>query len=205
MGLLADVGNAVLKVQVSPSESDDLTPAQAHGDGEDEGRIERIRPGGGEEIERLLKRPGVQLTGLGTRRLNEAGHVPADQFLTAGSRQRRAEYPMRPFGRSCGGLLLQRHQEAPYISDAQRFEPLGPDHRHEVEAYVRLVLVVRAELAARFDHVVQPVRQPVSELGGVSRYRNTASLTATPPVPLHAGHFGVRLRMVFRAVMTSSL
>lgn len=72
---------------------------------------------------------------------------------------------MRLLG-GCGGrLLLQAHEEAADVGDAEAFEPLATEERHQVEADVRFVLVEGAELAPGLDDVVQPVRQPLGELG----------------------------------------
>lgn len=68
LGLLADVENAAVEVEVRPAQTDDLSPAEPHGDGEHEGRVERVLPGGREKVERLVEGPGLQFAVVGTGR-----------------------------------------------------------------------------------------------------------------------------------------
>jgi hypothetical protein len=89
LGLLADVQDPVFEVEVRPAKAHDLSSAETHGDGEHEGRVERVLARGGEEVEGLVQAPGLQLADVGSGRLNELGNVPRDQFLTAGRGQRR--------------------------------------------------------------------------------------------------------------------
>lgn len=56
--LVADADHSVVQVHVRPAQAEDLTAAEAHGDGEDEGRVERIAAGLFEECKRLVQRPG---------------------------------------------------------------------------------------------------------------------------------------------------
>lgn len=84
LSLLTDVEDPVVQVEIRPPETDDLAPAEPHRDGEHEGRVERILTGGGEEVERLVERPGLQLPVVRARRLDELGDVTRDQLLTAG-------------------------------------------------------------------------------------------------------------------------
>lgn len=65
-------------------------------------------------------------------------------------------------GRSLGAL--HPGDEPAHVGDAQHLQPLGAQHGDQVEADVRLVLVVGAELSARLDVVLQPVGQPFGEL-----------------------------------------
>jgi hypothetical protein len=43
------------EIEVRPAQAHDLSPAEPHGDGEQEGRVERVLAGGSEEVERLVK------------------------------------------------------------------------------------------------------------------------------------------------------
>jgi hypothetical protein len=84
LDLVADVEDAVVEVDVRPAQAHDLSPAEPHGDSEDEGRVERILAGGREEVERLVEGPWAQVGLIRAGRLDELGDVTRDQFLAAG-------------------------------------------------------------------------------------------------------------------------
>lgn len=132
--------------------------------GEDKGRVERSLREAARKSS-VSSRVRLQLAGVGAGRLDELGDVARDQFFAAGGGQRRAQNSVRFLGGCGGGLLLQSDEEPADVSNAEGFEPLGTEEGHQVEPDVRLVLVEGAELPPGLDDVVQPVRQPLRELG----------------------------------------
>ncbi|GGY94260.1 hypothetical protein GCM10010365_11190 [Streptomyces poonensis] len=219
MRLLADVQDAIIEIEVRPAKADDLSPPEPHGDGEDEGRVERVFAGRGEEeeVERLVQAPGLEFVVVRAGRLGELGDVARDQFLAAGRGERGAPHAVRLLGRCRGGLLLQADEEAAHVRDAEGLQPLRAEQGEEVEPDVRLVLVVRAQLPPKLDDVVQPVRQPLGELrrsGGhghalVDLVRQLPALgVALDPglaVGELAGACAVRLEDVDRALVAAVL
>src|SRR5690606_29267227 len=69
--LLADVENAAVEVEVRPAQADDLSPAEPHGDGKHEGRVQRVLTGGREEVQSLVEGPGLQFAVVGAGRLDQ--------------------------------------------------------------------------------------------------------------------------------------
>ncbi len=124
--LLADVEDAVVEVDVRPAQADDLTPAEAHGDGETKAASAVVREAS-KEIERLVEGPGMQFLVVGTGRLDELGDVAGDQFLTAGGRESRAQNSVGFLGGCSGGLLLQADEEPAHVGDAKRLQPLSAE------------------------------------------------------------------------------
>lgn len=114
LGLLADVEDTIVEVEVEvgPAETDDLSPAQARGDGEDEGRVERVSAGRGEEVQRLVQAPGLQLPVVrGAARpawRSCARSAPHDRRMTARNAELGAtpwlllRWPPSPSGRGSG-------------------------------------------------------------------------------------------------------
>lgn len=68
-------------------------------------------------------------------------------------------------GRCGGGLAGNVGEEHPDVARTEGLQSLGAEQGGEVEPHVHRVLAVRAAFPVGLDHVVQPVRQPLGELG----------------------------------------
>src|SRR6516164_1458024 len=163
--LLADMDRSAVEVDVIPAQAEHLPAPQAVEDEQDERRVQRVRPGGGEESAGLVSSPWADLTALPLRQLDQAGDVAHDEFFADRAGERGAEHGAHDLHLADGVALLQTAiQELLDHRDRQAGELPAAQARLEVEADDHLVQVVGGRAPVALDEVLQPVVQVGPEL-----------------------------------------
>jgi hypothetical protein len=78
--LLVNLDRSAVEVDVIPAETEHLPAPQAIEDEQDERRVQRVRPGSGEEGAGLVSSPGADSAALPLRQLDQTGDVAHNEF-----------------------------------------------------------------------------------------------------------------------------
>jgi hypothetical protein len=105
--LLVYLDRSAVVVDVIPAQAEHFSAPQAVEDEQDKRRVQRVRPGGGEEGAGLLGRPWADPATLPLRQLDQAGDVAHGEFFTDRAGEGGAEHGAHDLHLADGVALLQ--------------------------------------------------------------------------------------------------
>jgi len=129
-----------VEVDVVPAQSQRFAPAQAVEDEQNERRVQRIGPGGGQKPACLGSGPGADRAALPFGQFGETGDVAHDEFFADSTAERGAEHGPHDLHLANGVTLLQPLvQELLNDRHGQTGEPSATQARNHVQTSCHLV------------------------------------------------------------------